>query len=184
MTVEEKKERISNLRKFHEPAFKVIGVEDPLYIPRMAYRPTGHNEVVISFFASELKNEKDIYTEFVSRDYESEDPNRVLWKWKYNPYWSTEYATSDTTDALPNSVKYYIPTSELIVISRNGVVKTDKLKEIKEDIEKPKIDLTAMLKKPTLDSEFREKSRSEDNILDIPIKDLTLRQLRDILNKL
>lgn len=175
MTVEEKKEAIANLRKFHEPAFANIGVVDALYIPRMAYKPTGHNEVVVSLFASELKQEKDIYTEFVSRDYECEDPNRVLWKWKYNPFWTTEYQTSD--DPIPSSIKYYIPASELIVISRNGTVKEDK-KEV-EINKAPEIrtDLSAMLKKiPIVNAPV--------NLLDTPIRDLTLRQLREILNKL
>jgi hypothetical protein len=181
MTIEEKKEKIADLRKFHEPAFKAINVEDALYIPRMAYKPSGHNEVIISFFASELKNEKDIYTEFVSKDYQCEDPNRVLWKWKFNPFWTTEYAKSD--DPIPTAIKYYIPTSELVVISRNGEVRKDKQET--EDVVTPiKTDLSAMLKK-SVPIATKEVPKSEiTELLDTPIKDLTLRQLREILNKL
>lgn len=142
MKLEEKRARISELRVFHEKAFADINVPDGLFIPRMAYKPKDHNEVSVSFFASELKNEKDIYTEFVSREFISEDPDRVLWKWKYNPHWQEEYATSD--DPIPSSKLYYIPVSELIVIARKGVVKDEKISEKKADGP-----LSSMLKKVT-----------------------------------
>lgn len=178
MTVEEKKERIDKLRKYHEPAFLQINVKDPLYIPRMAYKPKGLNEVTISLFKSELKQERDIYTEFVSKNYVSEDPNRVLYKWKYNPFWENEYAHSD--DPIPSSVMYYIPTSELIVISRNGEVKADKI-EVAPNTPKITTDLSGMLKKK---ESLTEKDAIQINVLDVPVKDITLRHLREILNKL
>lgn len=182
---DEKIRKIANLKKFHEKAFKAIKVdpETVLYVPRMAYKPQGHHEVVISFFASELKGEEDIYTEFVSRDYDSEDPNRILYKWKYNPFWASEYAHSE--DTIPSSIKYYIPTSELIVISKGGEVNVDKDesgtaggKDIKAG------DLSAMLKKTQHPETEAMASKNPLNLLDVPIKDLTMRNIIEILNTL
>ena len=34
---------------------------------------------MLAFFPSELEKEEDIYTEFVSIDYDSEDPKRTLY---------------------------------------------------------------------------------------------------------
>lgn len=182
MDKDQKIRRIAELKKFHIPAFKAMKIdpETVLYIPRMAYKPQGHHEVVISFFASELKHGQDIYTEFVSRNYESEDPNRILYKWKHNPYWATEYATSE--DTVPSSIKYYIPTSELIVISKNGEINQDKSEE---EVVSTNIDsksLSSMLNKSR--HPVSEKDAIKLDLLDIPVKDLTLRQIIEILNSL
>jgi len=182
---DEKIRRIANLKNYQDRAFKAIGVdpETVLYIPRMAYKPQGQHEVSISFFASELKNEQDIYTEFVSRDYESEDPNRILYKWKFNPHWGTEYAHSE--DTVPSSIKYYIPTAELIVISKSGEVNIDKdqsgtagNKDIKPG------ELSAMLKKSQHPASEQIDSKNPLSLLDTPIKDLTVRNIIEILNTL
>jgi hypothetical protein len=180
MEKDEKIRKIAGLKQFHAPAFKAMQIdpETVQFIPRMAYKPNGHHEVVISFFASELKHGQDVYTEFVSRNYDSEDPNRILYKWNYNPFWQTEYAHSE--DTIPSSIKYYIPTSELIVISKNGEINEDKSKI---DIDKKDIkstELSAMLKK---NPEKPNDARKAD-LLDIPVKDLTLRQIIEILNSL
>ena len=55
-----------------------------LYIPKMAYRPNGKDDLYVSFFPSELEKAEDIYTEFVSIDYVSEDPKRTLYLHKHN----------------------------------------------------------------------------------------------------
>lgn len=176
---EEKIRRIAGLKAYQEKVFKAINVEieTVLYIPRMAYKPTGHHEIVITLFSSEFKTEQDIYTEFVNREYESEDPHRILYKWKYNPFWLTEYATSE--DTIPNSVKYYIPVSELLVISKDGEVRDDKNedpKPIGNFISSN--DLSKMLKKPEVII------NTPSSIFNIPIKDLTLKDLRELLNKM
>ena len=95
MSTTDKKEKVENLRRYHQNLLESIGVSDALYIPRMAYKPSSHHEIVISFFASELKQGKDIFTEFVSKEFEPEDPDRTLWKWRYNPFWKEEYERSN-----------------------------------------------------------------------------------------
>lgn len=180
---EEKIRRITALKEYQREIFKSINVDynTVQYIPRMAYKPTGYHEISITLFSSELRGEQDIYTEFVNKVYESEDAHRILYKWKYNAFWNTEYATSE--DTIPNSVKYYIPVSELVVIGKDGVVRDDKNET---EIETPKsiksTDLSAMLKKK--EDTGKEKDAYQKSELDIPIKDLTLRQIIQILNKL
>ena len=68
----ERKKKVTELFKEHSKYFKDAGI-DPLYIPKMAYRPSGKDELHVSFFPSELQKGSDIYTEFVSVDYASID---------------------------------------------------------------------------------------------------------------
>lgn len=118
LTTEEKKVKIAELKQFHQKKFEVLGVDDPCFIPKMAYKPKDKDDKVISFFPSELKKGQDIFTEFVSRDYDPEDlPERRLWKWRYNPYWETEYETV-AHDAQGN-VRYLIPVLELVPVGNN-----------------------------------------------------------------
>ena len=79
-----------------------------------------------SFFPSELEKGKDIYTEFVSIKYESEDPKRTLYLIKHNPHWKEEYELITSSSGFE---RHIIPVSELKVI--NDV--TDRSKEIKID---------------------------------------------------
>lgn len=108
------KDKIALLREKHQPAFDRLGVPNALFFPKMAYRPSGKDELYVSFFESELKRAEDIYTEAVSRDYISESDNRELWLWRYNPHWQSEYETT-----APNELghfRYLVPVSELIKI--------------------------------------------------------------------
>jgi hypothetical protein len=97
------------LRKYHEEFLP----KDAIFVPKMAYRPTGKNELFISFFPSELKKGVDLYVEFTSREFVPEDPNRKLYKWKFNPHYEQEYEkTSQDTD-----FRYLVPVQELTVIN-------------------------------------------------------------------
>jgi hypothetical protein len=112
ITTEERKKRIADLRLKHQPIFDSLGIPDALFFPKMAYFPKGGDEKVLSFFPSELKKGYDIYTEFVSRDYEAEDAERTLWKWSYNPHWEEEYEA--TPDAQP---RHLVPVRELVKVT-------------------------------------------------------------------
>ena len=76
---EERKKRSAELKEEHEDYFQTSGNVNALYIPKMAYRPSGKDELHVTFFPSELEKEEDIYTEFVSIDYVCEDPKRTLY---------------------------------------------------------------------------------------------------------
>jgi hypothetical protein len=139
MGTAERKEKIAKLKEEHENYFREMGIENPLYIPKMAYRPSGKDELYISFFPSELEKEKDIYTEFVSINYDLEDPKRTLYLYKDNPYFKDEYELAVSNSGFE---RYFVPVSELIIIndvtSRNKkveeVFKLDDLPNPDEDL--------------------------------------------------
>ena len=114
MTPSERKKKVSELREEHEDYFQTIGNPNALYIPKMAYRPKGKDDLYVSFFPSELEKGEDIYTEFVSIDYESEDPKRTLYLHKYNKHWKEEYELITSNSGFE---RHLIPVNELIVIN-------------------------------------------------------------------
>ena len=122
MTPQERKASIKLLYKEHAGYFKNEKIDKPAYIPKMAYRPQGKDELHITFFPSELENNMDIYTEFVSIDYKSEDPKRTLYLLKYNPHWKDEYEMITSNSGFQ---RHIVPVSELKalndVTSRNNV---------------------------------------------------------------
>tara|TARA_R100001463_G_scaffold91025_3_gene145710 strand:- start:4416 stop:4919 length:504 start_codon:yes stop_codon:yes gene_type:complete len=114
MTPSERKEKVGKLREEHEDYFQTIGNIKALYIPKMAYRPSGKDELFVSFFPSELEKGIDIYTEFVSINYESEDPKRTLYLHKYNAHWKEEYELITSNSGFE---RHLIPVSELQIIN-------------------------------------------------------------------
>jgi hypothetical protein len=110
----ERKKRVSDLREAHENYFQTEGKVNALYIPKMAYRPSGKDELHVSFFPSELEKEEDVYTEFVSIDYVSEDPKRSLYLLHYNPHWKSEYELITSNSGFQ---RHMIPVSELKVVN-------------------------------------------------------------------
>jgi hypothetical protein len=122
---EDKKIKVANLRKLHQSTFESLGIPEALFIPKCAYRPTGKDELYISFFPSELQRGQDIYTEFVSFAYDSEDPNRVLYKCRFNPQFEHEYERTETKAGSP---MYLVPTAELLPVHR-----VDTSREIKRE---------------------------------------------------
>jgi hypothetical protein len=155
-----RKEKTEELVKFHQNVFNAIGVPEPLFIPKCAYRPYGKDDLYMGFFKSELSREKDIYTEFTSISLEPEDPTRTLYKWKYNPFYDEEYETTE-----PNGqghVRYLIPVSELTKIK----VETKKAETTKTE------DVNGLF--PDFDDIM-------DPDLDAPLSSLTVRDLAAIL---
>lgn len=114
ITPAERKEKIDELRKEHQPYFEKIGKETALFIPKMSYKPQGMEENHISFFESELKNECDIYTEFVSKTYDSEDPKRTLYLLHYNPFWKDEFELITSNAGYE---RYFVPVSQLKIVN-------------------------------------------------------------------
>ena len=110
LTPAERKKRVAELRQEHQPYFDKMGIPDALFIPKMAYRPQGKDDIHISFFPSELENEQDIYTEFVSIDYVSEDPKRTLYQVQYNPFWKDEYEVITSSSG---HSRHFIPVNEI-----------------------------------------------------------------------
>ena len=127
MTPQERKAKVLELRQEHENYFQTKGNINALYIPKMAYRPSGKDELHVSFFPSELQKGRDIYTEFVSIDYNSEDPKRTLYLLEHNPTWDQEYEIVTSSSGFE---RHIVPVSRLKVI--NDV--TDRSSPIKETV--------------------------------------------------
>ncbi len=66
LTPQERKQKVASLREEHEDYFQTEGIINALYIPKMAYRPSGKDELHVSFFPSEIETGEDITTEYVS----------------------------------------------------------------------------------------------------------------------
>ena len=114
MTPQERKAKVQKLREEHEDYFQTTGIINALYIPKMAYRPQGKDELHVSFFPSELQKGRDVYTEFVSIDYDSEDPKRTLYLLKHNAHWAEEYEIVTSSSGFE---RHIVPVSELKVIN-------------------------------------------------------------------
>jgi hypothetical protein len=155
MTPAERKKKVSELREEHQDYFQKIGNLNALYIPKMAYRPSGKDDLHVSFFPSELEKGEDIYIEFVSIDYDSEDPKRTLYLHKYNAHWKEEYELMTSNSGFE---RHLIPVSELIVInditSRKEETKT--IFEL-EDLPNPDADIKQYLKRIAIALESIEK---------------------------
>lgn len=122
ITPEERKQKIAELRKKHQPVFDSLGEPDALFYPKLAYRPEGKDDPHMAFFVSELRRGMDIYTEFVGAKCDSEDPDRTLWKWNYNPHWQEEYENTEMSDN--GAVRYLVPVAELVKVK---VAKNEKV---------------------------------------------------------
>jgi len=141
MTPQERKAKVQELRKEHEDYFQTVGNINALYIPKMAYRPSGKDELHVSFFPSELQKGKDVFTEFVSIEYDSEDPKRTLYLLKHNAHWEEEYEKVTSSSGFE---RHIVPVSELKVINdvtsrRSPIKESMQVKELVKDPEKREI---------------------------------------------
>lgn len=145
MTTQERKDKVAELRKYHEQVLSTLG-EKSFYYPKMVIKRASGD--VIGLFTSEVDNGQDMFTEFIDRSWNPSDPERTLWRIKYNPFYKDEYETEGFGDA----VRYLYPVAELqkVTITR-GAVQEHKLKELADSpIDSMTIrDLAAILwKKP------------------------------------
>ncbi len=126
MTPAQRKIKVANLREEHQKYFDSNSITDAIYIPKMAYRPPGKDELHVSFFPSEFEKEQDIYTEFVSIEYDTEDPKRTLYLLHKNLHWKEEYELITSNSGFE---RHIVPVSELNVI---GDVNTRRNKDWEE----------------------------------------------------
>ena len=152
-------EIVKELREYHQLVFNALGVPDAAYVPKLAWKPQDKDYYCMGFFANELSSGVDVYTEYVSSNLEPEDPERKLWRWKYNPHFAEEYDTIPTSSG---HVRYLIPVEELHLVTVDSQVKP-------ESKELPK------LKTKSLSFEIMD----PDN--DAPIDQMTIKDLAAIL---
>lgn len=145
------KEKILRLKEKHEVLFNHMGLDNPTFVPKMFYKKNGNE--YIKLFTSEVSSGKDLYTERVSRDYESEDETRTLFKWKHNPYYDTEYPREPFNSAVQKGVFVYtIPVDELEIVE--PIVKSKGISTVgrveSSDFELPDPDLDLPMNQMTL----------------------------------
>ena len=157
---EDKRDRLKKLREFHQKTLDTIGVSDALFIPKMAYRPYGKTELHIAFFASEINKGEDVYVEFTSKELVPEDPERRLYKWRFNPHFEEEYEKTDP-HPVTGHFRYLVPTEELVYIK---MVEETPVPPVIETIVPKEFDLV-------------------DANTDLPLDQLTIRDLAAILLK-
>lgn len=157
---EDKRDRLKKLREYHQKTLDAIGVSDALFIPKMAYRPYGKTEQHIAFFASEINKGEDVYVEFTSKELVPEDPERRLYKWRFNPHFEEEY---DKTEPHPvtGHIRYLVPTEELTYVKA------------------PENEASAPVVEPIEPIEFE----LVDANTDLPLDQLTIRDLAAIMLK-
>ena len=115
---EDRRTKMAELRKAHQEYFDKIGISNAKFVPKLAYKPLGKDELFVGYFPNELRGGEDIYTEFTSRDLDIEDPERTLYRWRFNPHWEEEYQKTEPGPS--GSFRYLIPVSELIKIQKQS----------------------------------------------------------------
>jgi len=128
MTPAERKAKVNKLMEEHKEFFNQFP-KRALYIPKMAYRPPGKDDLYVSFFPSEMKKGQGtiIYTEFVSIDYDAEDPKRTLYAFKVPKNWVDKYELVTSNSGFE---RHLIPVSELTAVSDV----TSKIKNLEDKI--------------------------------------------------
>jgi hypothetical protein len=119
---------------------------------------------VVGFFESELKFGKDIYVEFVDRYHAPEDPLRRLYIWKYV---NAEHLDTDESDK--RFVKYLVPVKDFVLIKQSV----------------PELDLPWKddPSEPTLKLPEEKKVTVEKTLSDLPISEMTIKDIVAILHR-
>jgi len=167
-----RKEKTEELLRKHEPLFKILKINDPLFILKNAYFISGKKGRFIQLFESEVSKEKDIYTEFVNKELAPDLTDRPLFKLKYNPFYKEEYEmeTKMTEEGREYDV-YIVSVSELKVILEDSSEINYSLYE-SGLYEKVKVSPF-----PDFEKEYLSKEITLDDILvgeDAPINDMTI----------
>lgn len=120
MDKEVRKEKIAELRKYHEAYLNTL--PSAYFACKHAHYPDQGEEKVIGLFESEVSKGDDIFIEFTNMDYVPADSSRRLYVWKHNPEYKSIYKFNDKTK------QYLVPTSELHVVTANTVTWTPEMK--------------------------------------------------------
>jgi len=121
MAEKSRKEKADDLFKHHKDYFDSLGLTrdtDFVFIPKLFHFKKGEPEKgkVVGFFDSEFRSKLNIYTEKVSMDWESEDDNRTLYKFVFNPYYDEEYEK--------DGKRYLVSESEMVEVDKSDLIET------------------------------------------------------------
>lgn len=127
-----KRERLNDLRKYHQPYFNEAGIANAQYLLKTDFTSI-QNEFVIGVFESEIRTGQDLYIEYADLNNVLKYKDRALYKWRHNPHYEEEYVHIDK-DLGNNTVsrRYLIPISELEIVTPHQ--QPEEKKEEKETI--------------------------------------------------
>lgn len=114
LTTDDRKEKVALLRTHHQPVFEALGISKATFIPKMAHFVSGLRGKHMGFFESELNHGNDVYTEMINRAWDSEDSTRTLYKYRNNPHFMDELASSEPDKN--GNVRYFVPMDELEIV--------------------------------------------------------------------
>ena len=125
-----RKEKENEFFVEHMETFKKLGVSDPFFTIKTAFFQKGRFGRHVQFFQWELEKEQDIYVEFYDNITNSENkvidlkpmnPDRQLFKYKFNKYFAEEYEKKENTNAQGETYfSYTVPANELIAVLKDG----------------------------------------------------------------
>lgn len=169
VTPELKRERLKKAREYHQPMFNTLGVSNAYFLLKTDFPIPGKpNELCIGVFTSEMNMGQDIYVEFAHRDNVLRYDKRALYRWRWNPHFEQEYENTDKQGENTSSRRYLVPVSELELIEEKQT--TEERKEEKEEA--------------PLSNNIKEKAPEfilSDQSLDLPIRDMTMRDFAAIM---
>ncbi len=113
-SVVDKRTRMAELRKLHQPVFDEISQSDAFFVCKAPHYRSEVDRRIVQLYPSEIRNAKgrDIFIEFTSLDYVPEEDPRMLRRWKYNPNWETDYQLLETKSK--TGIKFYaVPVDEI-----------------------------------------------------------------------
>jgi len=185
-----RKEKENELFNSHSDTFRILKASSPLFVAKTAFFKKGKFGRQVQLFEGELQRGEDIYIEFVDviRDDSGKEmdlvpmfPERQLFKYKYNPFYSEEYEIKESTNSKGDSYSAYtIPVSELMAIMKDGTEITFNLYEKRKNdapkvVEDPLPKLQKNISFPDFDEQYPAKEKELTLEMDESIYDIVMR---------
>lgn len=113
LTSEERKEKVAEMRKYHEATFNALGIPGAYFVCKHPHRPEGMDDKHIGFYESELSKGDNIYLEMVNMNYTPADASRQLYKFEHNPNYAADYKVKKE--------QFLVPVLELKVVPHQNL---------------------------------------------------------------
>lgn len=152
---EDRKKMIEKIKKYHQPAFDLLGEKNPVFQPLTVF--TWNNEIHVSLYKKEI-TAPILYTELINDDMSPKDNARTLYKFRGNAECVNEYFSKTYTGQFGEYNKYFVPLHDLEKVDLSII-----------SVPKP------ISKLPTLPFEDEEFYKTEDELEDALMSKLTIR---------
>lgn len=193
-----RKEKEKEFFAQHLETFRIHKLADPTFLIKTAYFQKGKAERQFQLFESEISKGTDIYLEFYDNvkndlgeivDIVPFTPDRQLFKYKANPFYSEEYDVKEGLNYKGEPFKMYtIPVTELLAVLKDGtqipynvyLKRKDAGETIVDDIKLPRLQQSLF---PDFEAEELTPKVELENveIADAPLSEITIRDLAAIM---